>query len=76
MMKHIGKDSGLDYDLNVTVDDGLLTCETCGRLPGYYRTEGEAIKAARLHLGKNHTMLLAYEAKEYEQPLCSSERKL
>ena len=58
-MMNIGKDSGLDYDLNVTVDDGLLTCDKCGRLPGHYKHKGEAVKAARLHLGKSHKMLLA-----------------
>ena len=58
-MKNIGKDSGLDYSINVKVDDGLLTCEECGRLPGYYKTGGEAEKAARLHLGKCHKMILA-----------------
>ena len=62
-MRHIGKNSGLDYDINVTVDDGLLTCDTCGRLPGYYGTQAEAEKVARLHLGKKHKMLLL-DAKE------------
>ena len=61
---NIGKDSGLDYDLNVTVEGGLLTCEACGRLPGYYSTQGEAVKEARLHLGKQHKMILADIAKE------------
>ena len=64
-MRNIGRDSGLDYDLNVKVEGGLLTCEICGRLPGYYTREGNAIKEARLHLGKRHEMILAdTEAKE------------
>ncbi len=59
MMKKIGKDSGLDYDINVTVDDGLLTCDKCGRLPGYHARPSNAKDAARRHLGKYHKMLLA-----------------
>ena len=58
-MQKIGKDSGLDYGLNVSVEGGLITCGKCGRLPGYYAHTSEAIKEARLHLGKCHKMLLA-----------------
>ena len=58
MTKQIGEASGLDYDLNVEVSVGLLTCEECGRLPGWYSSQGEGEEAARRHLGATHKMLL------------------
>ena len=54
----VGRSSGLDYEDDVLVEDGLLTCEVHGRLPGYYEHLGEAKEQAQRHLGRKHKMCL------------------
>lgn len=52
-MQHvIGRDEG--YDVNVYIDGGLMTCQSCGRLPGYFPHRWDAESRARYHLSRKH----------------------